>query len=82
MSEVLEPEKLATVQALRPLADGLGVSLAQLALRWCLRIPGLASAIVGATRLVQTTLGHQTVATTGRYLHARPKDSSGRYLAI
>ena len=53
MSDVLEPEKLATVQALRPLADGLGVSLAQLALGWCLRIPGLASAIVGATHLVQ-----------------------------
>ena len=50
---MLEPEKLATVQALRPLADGLGISLAQLALRWCLRISGLASAIVGATRLVQ-----------------------------
>ncbi len=53
MGDVLEPKKLATVQALRPLADGLGVSLAQLALRWCLRIPRLASVIVGATRLTQ-----------------------------
>ena len=32
--------------------------------------------------LVQATLGHASVATTGRYLHARPNDSSGRYLAI
>ena len=32
--------------------------------------------------LVQATLGHASVATTGRYLHARPKDSSARYLAI
>ena len=32
--------------------------------------------------LVQATLGHASVATTGRYLHARPKDSSGRYLAL
>ena len=32
--------------------------------------------------LVQTTLGHASVATTGRYLHARPQDSSARYLAV
>lgn len=32
--------------------------------------------------LVQTTLGHASVATTGRYLHARPTDSSSKYLAL
>ncbi|MBV8589619.1 MAG: tyrosine-type recombinase/integrase [Acetobacteraceae bacterium] len=32
--------------------------------------------------LVQATLGHSSVATTGRYLHARPNDSSSRYLAL
>ncbi|MGH9455362.1 MAG: tyrosine-type recombinase/integrase [Terriglobia bacterium] len=32
--------------------------------------------------LVQTTLGHASLATTSRYLHARPKESSGRYLAL
>lgn len=30
--------------------------------------------------LVQATLRHSSVATTGRYLHARPNDSSARYL--
>lgn len=30
--------------------------------------------------LVQVTLGHASVATTGHYLHARPNDSSARYL--
>jgi len=32
--------------------------------------------------LVQTTLGHASLATTSRYAHARPNDSSGRYLAV
>src|SRR5215510_2262499 len=32
-------------------------------------------------QFVQATLGHASVATTGRYLHARPTESSGKYLA-
>ena len=32
--------------------------------------------------LVQATLGHASVATTGLYLHARPSDSSAKYLAV
>lgn len=32
--------------------------------------------------LVQATLGHVSVATTGRYLHARPSESSGKYLPL
>ncbi|MEE2673309.1 MAG: aldo/keto reductase family protein [Myxococcota bacterium] len=53
MGDLLKAEKLETVRALLPLADDLGISPAQLALRWCLRIPQLASVIVGATRLAQ-----------------------------
>jgi integrase/recombinase XerD len=30
--------------------------------------------------LVQPTLGHASLATTGRYTHARPNDSNTRYL--
>jgi integrase/recombinase XerD len=32
--------------------------------------------------LVQATLGHRSVATTSRYLHARPGESSAGYVAI
>ncbi len=30
--------------------------------------------------LVQATLGHASVSTTGRYMHARPTESSSFYL--
>lgn len=32
--------------------------------------------------LVQSTLGHASITTTGRYLHARPRDSSSRFLPL
>src|SRR5262249_47802749 len=32
--------------------------------------------------LVKETLGHRSIATTGKYLHARPAESSARYLPI
>ena len=32
--------------------------------------------------LVQSTLGHTSVATTGKYLHSRPQESSSKYLGI
>ncbi len=32
--------------------------------------------------LVQATLGHTSIATTGKYLHARPKESSGGFLSL
>jgi Predicted oxidoreductases (related to aryl-alcohol dehydrogenases) len=41
---------LEAVQRLRPIADGLGLTLAQLALAWVLREPNVSSAIVGASR--------------------------------
>ena len=41
---------LERVQRLRPIAEELGISMAQLALAWVLREPNVASAILGASR--------------------------------
>ena len=41
---------LEAVQGLRPIAEGLGITMAQLALAWVLREPNVASAIIGASR--------------------------------
>jgi len=41
---------LEAVQRLRPIADGLDLTMAQLALAWVLRQPNVASAITGASR--------------------------------
>jgi aryl-alcohol dehydrogenase-like predicted oxidoreductase len=41
---------LERVQLLQPIADDLGITMAQLALAWVLREPNVAAAIVGASR--------------------------------
>jgi aryl-alcohol dehydrogenase-like predicted oxidoreductase len=41
---------LEAVQRLRPIAERLGITMAQLAVAWVLREPNVASAIVGASR--------------------------------
>jgi len=50
MSRFLANDVLEGVQRLGPIADGLGITTAQLALAWILREPNVASAIVGSSR--------------------------------
>jgi aryl-alcohol dehydrogenase-like predicted oxidoreductase len=50
MSLVMTDDAVEAVQHLIPIADGLGLTMPQLALAWVLRRPELASAIVGASR--------------------------------
>jgi len=45
-----DDDVLAAVDRLRPIAEGLGVPMAQMALAWVLRQPNVASAITGASR--------------------------------
>jgi aryl-alcohol dehydrogenase-like predicted oxidoreductase len=50
MGSWLDDDVLARVQRLVPIAERLGITMAQLALAWVLRVPNVASAIVGASR--------------------------------
>jgi aryl-alcohol dehydrogenase-like predicted oxidoreductase len=50
MDRFRDDDVLEAVQRLRPIAEGLGITMAQLALAWVLREENVASAIVGASR--------------------------------
>jgi voltage-dependent potassium channel beta subunit len=67
MSDFLKGDALSRVEQLRPIAGDLGLSMAQLALAWCLRGPAVSSVIVGATRAEQL---EENVKAAGRRLPA------------
>jgi len=46
---------IARVEALRPIADEIGCTLAQLAIAWCTKHPGVSTVITGASRPQQVT---------------------------
>ena len=50
MDRFREYDVLEAVQGLRPIADGLGITMAQLAIAWVLREENVAAAIIGASR--------------------------------
>ncbi len=50
MDRLLDDRVLEAVQRLKPIAEGLDLTMAQLALAWVLRQENVASAIVGASR--------------------------------
>jgi aryl-alcohol dehydrogenase-like predicted oxidoreductase len=58
----LTDEILEAVDRLRPVADGAGLTMSQLALAWVLRRPNVASAIIGASRPEQV---RENVAAAG-----------------
>ena len=58
----LGDEMLEAVQRLRPVADGAGLTMSQLALAWVLRQDNVAAAIVGASRPEQV---HENAAAAG-----------------
>lgn len=49
----ITPERIEKMKRLQVLADGLGCTLAQLALGWCLHNPNVSTVITGASRRAQ-----------------------------
>jgi aryl-alcohol dehydrogenase-like predicted oxidoreductase len=62
MERFMRDDLLEAVQGLRPIADELGITMAQMAIAWVLREPGISSAIVGASRPEQVD---ENVAASG-----------------
>jgi aryl-alcohol dehydrogenase-like predicted oxidoreductase len=56
----------AKVEALRPIADELGCSLAQLALAWCTKNPNVSTVITGASRPSQVTENFEALQVIGQ----------------
>jgi aryl-alcohol dehydrogenase-like predicted oxidoreductase len=67
ISWLVEPRVLEAVERLRPVAEGAGLTMPQLALAWVLREPNVASAIVGASRPEQV---HANASASGIVLSA------------
>ncbi len=68
MDRFRSDDLLAAVQRLRPIAEGLGITMAQLSLAWVLREPNVSSAIVGASRPQQV---EENAAASGVELDAQ-----------
>lgn len=62
MDIIMSDEAIEAVERLRPVADGAGLNLVEMALAWVLRRTELASAIVGASRPEQV---HANAAASG-----------------
>jgi len=49
LRDYITPERIAVVRRLTELAHDLGITMAQLAIAWLLRLPEVSSVILGAT---------------------------------
>ena len=73
---------LAVLRIVRKAADRAGIQL-PISPHWFRHAHASHALDRGAPiHLVQATLGHASITTTGRYLHARPQDSSSRFLPL
>src|SRR3984957_17215909 len=68
IDQLIQEPVLQAVERLRPIAEGVGLSMAQLALAWVLRQQNVASAIVGASRPEQA---HANASAAGIELDAQ-----------
>ena len=50
---VLQEQTLIKVRKLKSLADDLGITMAQMALAWCLKNPNVSTILLGASKTAQ-----------------------------
>jgi aryl-alcohol dehydrogenase-like predicted oxidoreductase len=67
ISRYMDDEILSAVQRLAPIAETVGITMAQLAIAWVLNQPGISAAIIGASRPEQVT---ENIAASGVELDA------------
>jgi len=65
-TRLTDPEAVGKVENLRPIADELGCSIAQLALAWCAANPNVSTVITGASRPAQVVENFEAVAIIDR----------------
>lgn len=73
-----KPPVLEAVQALKPLAERAGLTLAQFSLAWVLRQPNVAAAIIGASRPEQVD---ENAAASGHVVPAELFEQAGRIIS-
>lgn len=57
-----DAQRLAKVRLLKEVADGLGCSLAQMAIAWCTKNPAVSTVITGASRVSQVEENFESVS--------------------
>jgi aryl-alcohol dehydrogenase-like predicted oxidoreductase len=78
IDRLIEPQVLEAVQRLEPIAETAGLTMAQMALAWVLRLENVASAIVCASRPEQV---HANASASGIELSGETLDAIDEALA-
>ena len=65
--QIIDPDRLAKVAALQPLAEQVGATLAQFSIAWCLQNPWVSTVITGASRVEQVRENMEAVEIADRF---------------
>lgn len=65
--QLTDPQSLAKVAALKPIAEQMGATLAQFSLAWCLQNPHVSSVITGASRVEQVNENMKSLQFTDQF---------------
>ncbi len=65
--KITNADYLAKVEALRPLAEQMGASLAQFSIAWCLQNPSVSTVMTGASRVEQVHENTKAIDFSGQF---------------